>query len=77
MGEATKNLPKRFRDKHPEVSWDEMAKTRDKLIHGYFGVDLNLTWDIIKEDIPEVKKKIKKILKEIEEKEEKGSKKSP
>ncbi len=50
-----------------------MAKTRDKLIHDYFGIDLNLTWDIIKKDVPEVKKKIKKILKEIEEKEKKKS----
>ncbi len=65
IGEATKNIPKEFIKKHPEVPWSETTKTRDKLIHGYFGVDLNLTWDIVKRDLPDLKKKIKKILEEI------------
>jgi len=39
-----------------------MARTRDKLIHSYFGVDIELTWDIVVSDIPIIKKKIKKIL---------------
>lgn len=66
IGEATKNLPIRFRKKHPEVPWSEIARTRDKLIHDYFGVDLNLTWDIVKKDLPDLKKKVKKILKQVE-----------
>jgi len=67
IGEATKNVPNGFRKKHPEIPWSEIARTRDKLIHGYFGVDLDLTWDIVKKDLPDLKKKVKKILKEIEE----------
>ncbi len=47
IGEASKNMPEEFRKKHPEVPWAEMSRTRDKLIHGYFGVDLELTWDIV------------------------------
>lgn len=43
IGEATKNVPAEFRKKHTEVPWSEIARTRDKLIHGYFGVDLDLT----------------------------------
>lgn len=61
IGEATKNLPKEFTQKHPEVPWGELARMRDKLIHGYFGVDLNLTFKIIKEDLPDLKKKILKV----------------
>ncbi|MCX6822164.1 MAG: DUF86 domain-containing protein [Candidatus Aenigmarchaeota archaeon] len=67
IGEATKNLPNGFRKKHSEVPWNEITGARDKLIHGYFGVDLDLTWDIVKKDLPELKKKVEKILKEIEE----------
>ncbi|MBU4190535.1 MAG: DUF86 domain-containing protein [Candidatus Thermoplasmatota archaeon] len=62
IGEAVKNLPPGFRKKHADVPWSEIARTRDKLIHGYFGVDLTLTWDIVKKDLPDLKKKIKKIL---------------
>ena len=42
-----------------------MARTRDKLIHGYFGVDLELTWSIVQYDLPLVKEKIGQILEEI------------
>lgn len=62
IGEAVKNIPQDFRNKHADVPWNEIARTRDKLIHGYFGVDLTLTLDIVKKDLPELKKKIKKIL---------------
>lgn len=62
IGEAVKNLPPEFRKKHADVPWNEIVRTRDKLIHGYFGVDLTLTLDIVKKDLPDLKKKIKKIL---------------
>ena len=68
IGEAVKNIPKDFKLKHPEVPWKNIAGTRDKLIHEYFGVDLKLTYRIIKENIPELKQKISKILKEIDKK---------
>ena len=43
-----------------------IAGMRDKLIHAYFGVDFERVWDVVKEDIPNLKKKIKNILDEIE-----------
>lgn len=43
IGEAAKNLPKQFLEKHKNIPWNEIIRTRDKLIHGYFGVDLNIT----------------------------------
>lgn len=64
IGEAIKNINKTVRDKYPGVSWSDVARTRDKLIHHYFGVDLGEVWDVIIEDIPKLKKQIQKILEE-------------
>ena len=39
IGEATKRVPDAFRAEHPQIEWRAMAGMRDRLIHGYFGVD--------------------------------------
>ncbi len=64
IGEAAKNLPVSLKEKYPGISWKEIVGTRDKIIHHYFGIDFDIVWNIIKKDIPELKKKIQKILKE-------------
>ena len=61
IGEAVKNVPHSFRNKHPDVPWKEIAGARDRMIHQYFDVDLDLVWDIAQKDIPLLKKKIEKI----------------
>ena len=66
IGEAVKNLPIEFTVKYPYVEWSKIAGTRDKIIHHYFGIDLDIIWDIIKHDLPDLKKEIKKILEELE-----------
>ena len=67
IGEAVKNLPDDFRDKYPKVPWRKMAGLRDKLIHFYFGIDYEMVWKIVKEDIPETRLSIEKILSELEQ----------
>ena len=62
IGEAAKNVPTDFSSKHPEIKWNEIAGSRDKLIHHYFGVDLDIVWEIIEKDIPRLKEKIKHII---------------
>ena len=62
IGEATKNVPPHFRNKYPKVAWKEIAGTRDKIIHHYFGVDINEVWKIVKKDIPILKSQMKDIL---------------
>ena len=64
IGKAVKNIPEEFRKKYLEVEWKKIAGTRDVIIHAYFGIDLDLMWKVIEEDIPELKKQIEKILKE-------------
>lgn len=62
IGEATKNLPLEFRKKHSAIPWAKIAGMRDRLIHHYFGVDLNRIWRVVKKDIPRLKKQIQEIL---------------
>jgi len=69
IGEAVKNIPEDIRKKYPEVPWKGMAGMRDKVIHGYFGVDIKVVWDTVKKRIPEVKPLFERMLKDLEEKE--------
>jgi uncharacterized protein with HEPN domain len=66
VGEATKRLSKETRGRHPEIPWKDMSGMRNKLMHGYFGVDLDAVWDTVERDIPTLKKKLKEIVQQEE-----------
>lgn len=66
IGEATKNLPDPIKEKYANIPWNRMAGMRDKLIHGYFGIDTKTLYKAAKEDIPPLKASIHDILKEEE-----------
>ena len=65
IGEAVKKIPDDVKIKYPFVEWKNIAGMRNKLIHEYFGIDYELVWDVVKSEIPELKKHIEKII-EIE-----------
>ena len=62
IGEASKRVPKKIKDKHKDIEWKKIAGMRDILIHDYLGVDVDIVWAVIENRLPELKKKIVKIL---------------
>ena len=66
IGEAAKNIPASFRRKNANIPWKDIAGMRDKLMHHYFGVDLETVWKVVKEDLIELKKNIQQIKKNLE-----------
>lgn len=52
LGEAAKNVSEDTKNKATAIPWREMAGTRDRLIHAYFEVNLDIVWDIVTQDIP-------------------------
>jgi uncharacterized protein with HEPN domain len=66
IGEAAKRLPMSLRQQYPKIPWKGMAGMRDRIIHGYDNVDLEVVWDVVKQDIPKIKPQIRQILMDYE-----------
>lgn len=61
VGEATKKLSVELRTRYPDVPWKKMAGTRDRLIHDYIGVDLEVVWQIVIAELSDLALQIAKI----------------
>jgi len=66
IGEAIKNIPNDIKKNYSQIPWKEITGMRDILIHQYFGVDLDLTWQVIEKDLPRLKRQISDISKKID-----------
>lgn len=62
VGEATKRLSEELRASHDQIPWRSMAGLRDRLIHGYFGVNLDIVWQIVTEELPDVRNSVREIV---------------
>lgn len=62
IGEAAKHIPPQVRLQHPDIDWRKMSGFRDTAIHEYFGIDIEVVWDIITDKVPVLSKQLKQLL---------------
>lgn len=67
IGEASKQIPNSIRDRYPEIPWSGVARMRDKLIHAYFGVETEVVWQTLQQDLPPMIDCLKRIIEEMED----------
>lgn len=65
IGEAAKRVPEVIRKKYPEIPWKAMSGMRDRIIHAYDSVDLEIVWKVVINDIPSIKPQLHKMLAEL------------
>ena len=58
IGEAVKKISLSIRKEYPRIEWKKISGLRDILVHEYFGVDVEIVWDIVKNKLPDLKKKV-------------------
>jgi uncharacterized protein with HEPN domain len=65
IGEATHLLPEEIKERYPEIDWHHIRGFRNRIVHDYFGVDINIIWKIIHDQIPRLITQISIVLKKI------------
>ena len=63
IGEATRQLPDEFITQQPHIPWQQMAGLRNRIVHEYFGLDLDIVWEIIQRHLPPLRQQIFPLLK--------------
>lgn len=69
IGEAVKNIPDSLRIQYPEIPWKSIGGMRDKLVHEYWGADVNILWRTVQQRLPELKAQIIRIRGELQKNE--------
>ncbi len=67
IGEAAGRLPEEFTNRHSEIEWIKITGLRNRIVHEYFGVDLQIIWQILKKDLPAFKASLKKLRSELKD----------
>ena len=62
IGEAANNIPKVFQDEHTTIPWEKMVSIRNKVLHEYFGVDEDILWKTVTEDLPPLQAELQNLL---------------
>lgn len=65
IGEAIGKIPKEIRDKFPDIEWAKIISMRNLLIHEYFGIDKNVVWNTVRNNIPVLKKQFEQLLNDL------------
>lgn len=68
IGEAAKQLPEKFKKLHPQISWKKIEGMRNIIAHEYFGINYEVVWKTVKEEISQLKETVEKIIKEAKDK---------
>jgi uncharacterized protein with HEPN domain len=66
IGEATRNIPEDIRKKYPQIPWRDAADMRNKLVHRYFGINIEVIWQTINEDLPMLMDALQEIIRREE-----------
>jgi uncharacterized protein with HEPN domain len=61
LGEAARQIPDAFAARHPDVPWRKVTGLRNRIVHDYFGLDLEIIWQIVRNDLPPLKATLEKI----------------
>ena len=59
IGEAARQLPEEFRRVHSHIPWTQIAGLRNRIVHDYFGLDLEIIWEIIQHNLPELEQQVR------------------
>ena len=62
MGEAAKKVSVETRAAHPDIPWKDIAGMRDRVVHDYFGISLDIVWDVVENHVPPLRERLRQAL---------------